>query len=114
MAIDLEGVRPFPKPNLDTRSSNLDIDDNGRVTIGEVSRFRGPPLLEVAEPNTPQVDNFDVNGDGLVTVPDITKRLQQLSDQAIYRQVSRREQSAEFLEVQQNSIENGLLVDITV
>lgn len=75
--MDISSVNSFPVPRQDNRAATLDIDDSGSVTFNDLVKFSGVPLLEVAEPNTPQVDGFDVNRDGIVTVSDIDKKFAQ-------------------------------------
>ncbi len=77
MAIEVSSVNSFPAPRLDTRAQNLDVNENGSVTFDDLVRFKEAPILETAEPNTPQVDNFDVNKDGIVTTADIDNKFEQ-------------------------------------
>lgn len=73
--MNISGISNYQPPSPDTRSSNLDVDKSGRVTFNDLVKYKGAPILETAEPNTPFVDDFDVNRDGFVTNFDISEKL---------------------------------------
>jgi Ca2+-binding EF-hand superfamily protein len=78
--MNVSNISSFSAATPSNSSSRLDVDNSGRVTFNDLVRFKGEPLLEVAEPNTPQVDNFDVNHDGIVTTADIRNKFAQNSE----------------------------------
>ena len=73
--MNISNVSSYQPPSPETRSSNLDVDQSGHVTFNDLVKYKGAPLLETAEPNTPIVDDFDVNSDGFVTNFDISEKL---------------------------------------
>ena len=71
MPVSFNNAPAFSRENL---GAKLDVDNNNRVTVDDLTEFKGSaPVLETAEPNSPQVDRFDLNSDGIVTVTDIVE-----------------------------------------
>ena len=97
--MDISSVTSFPTPRQDNRASTLDVDDSGAVTFNDLVKYQGAPVLEAAEPNTPQVDGFDVNRDGIVTNKDIDEKFAQNTEASL-----RKDLGIAAIEERRNSI----------